>query len=86
MICFNSCVRCLSGSTGAAQAQGSKDNASTQSPTPNNSTGQANGPSNGIGSGIGSGSGVEDRGKLLRAVVPCQQSLSLLFDARHIGG
>ena len=75
-------MRCLSSSTGAAQAQGSKDNASTQSPTPNNSTGQANGSSN----GIGTGSGMEDRAKLLRAVVPCQQSLSLLFDARHIGG
>lgn len=78
-------MRCLSDSTGTAQAQGSKDNASTQSPTPNNSSGQVNGSSNGSSTGTGIGSGVEDRAKLLRAVVPCQQSLSLLFDARHIG-
>ena len=82
---FNSCVRSLSSSSSTAQTPGSKDNASSQSPTPAQGSAQGNGSSNGTGTATGSGSSAEDRAKLLRAVVPCQQTLSLLFDARHIG-
>ena len=81
---INSCVRSLSSSSCAAQTQGSKDNASSQSPTL--ALGAVHGTaSNSTSSGGVSSSGVDDRAKLLRAVVPCQQTLSLLFDARHIG-
>ena len=76
---LNSCVRSICSSIGTAQTQGNKDNASSQSSTPVQGSIQGTGPSN------GSGTGAEDRAKLLRAVVPCQQTLSLLFDARHIG-
>ena len=90
LLCLlNSCVRSLSSSSSAAQTQGGKDNTASQSPTAAegaaHGTGNSASNSTSSSSSSGSGNGAEDRAKLLRAVVPCQQTLSQLFDARHIG-